>query len=283
MSALPYMPLYVADYLADAAHLTTEEHGAYLLLIMTYWQRGKPLPADPDRLARIARLSNERWTDVERTLNDFFVVIDGHWHHKRINAELEKVRDKTEKAKRAGAASASARKATPVQQTLNGRSTDVQRTFNHTDTDTDTDKEDTSLRSVERVSAPPPAKPSSRSRGTRLSPDWQPTDADRQAALIEGMPANEVDRTAARIRDFWTSRAGATSVKLDWAATWRNWVRSDCEKRGWAPVANVATGPPGGVVPTGWRPGLPTDAELRAKYAKLQNPDLDEADHAPVH
>ena len=139
MSALPYMPLYVADYLADAAHLTTEEHGAYLLLIMTYWQRGKPLPADPDRLARIARLSNERWTDVERTLNDFFLVIDGHWHHKRINAELEKVRDKTEKAKRAGAASASARKATPVQQTLNGRSTDVQQTFNHTDTDTDTE------------------------------------------------------------------------------------------------------------------------------------------------
>jgi len=154
----------------------------------------------------------------------------------------------------------------------------------YTDTDTDTDtKKDTSLRSVERVSAPPPAKPSSKSRGTRLSPDWQPTDADRQAALIEGMPANEVDRTAARFRDFWTSRAGATSVKLDWAATWRNWVRSDCEKRGWAPVANVATGPPGSVAPTGWRPGLPTDAELRAKYAKLQNPDIDEADYAPVH
>ena len=69
MSTSPYMPLYVADYLADAAHLTTEEHGAYLLLIMTYWQRGKPLPADPARLANIARMSNERWTDVQRTLN----------------------------------------------------------------------------------------------------------------------------------------------------------------------------------------------------------------------
>lgn len=146
MSALPYMPLYVADYLADAAHLTTEEHGAYLLLIMTYWQRGKPLPHDPERLSRIARLSNERWTDVERALNDFFTVIDGHWHHKRIDAELEKVRDKTEKAKRAGAASASARKATPAQQTLNERSTDAQQTFNHTDTDTDTKEREKTAR-----------------------------------------------------------------------------------------------------------------------------------------
>ena len=139
MSALPYMPLYVADYLADAAHLTTEEHGAYLLLIMTYWQRGKALPYDPERLARIARLPNERWTDVERTLNDFFTVDGGHWHHKRIDAELAKVRDKSDKAKRAGIASASARKPTDVERTLNRRSTDVQQTFNHTDTDTDTD------------------------------------------------------------------------------------------------------------------------------------------------
>ena len=69
MAALPFMQLYVAEYLADTAHLSTEEHGAYLLLIFNYWQRGKPLPANPERLARIARLSNDRWTDVERTLN----------------------------------------------------------------------------------------------------------------------------------------------------------------------------------------------------------------------
>lgn len=141
MTALPYMPLYVADYLADAAHLTTEEHGAYLLLIMNYWQRGKPLPADPERLARIARLSNERWTDVERTLNEFFEVDGDVWRHKRIDAELDKVRDKSEKAKQAGIASARSKKATDVQQTLNERWTDVGQAFNHTDTDTDTDTE----------------------------------------------------------------------------------------------------------------------------------------------
>ena len=153
MSALPYMPLYVADYLADAAHLTTEEHGAYLLLIMTYWQRGKPLPADPDRLARIARMPSERWADVQRTLSEFFALVDGHWHHKRIDAELDKVRDKSEKAKKAASVSASSRKTAPAEQTLSGRSTDAEqtlsecstdaeRTLSYTDTDTDTDTEE---------------------------------------------------------------------------------------------------------------------------------------------
>lgn len=150
MTAIPYMPLYVADYLADAAHLTTEEHGAYLLLIMTYWQRGKPLPADPSRLANIARMTNERWTDVQRTLSEFFVIDNGVWSHNRIEAELSKFRGKSDKAKAAGKASGESRKSktpTDVEQKPNVRSTDVQRTLNHTDTDTDTDRRNTSVQS----------------------------------------------------------------------------------------------------------------------------------------
>jgi Uncharacterized protein conserved in bacteria len=76
MAALPYMQFYVADYLADTMHLSTEEHGAYLLLIFNYWQTGKPLPKN--RLAGIARLSNERWTDVERSLNEFLLTMEMH-------------------------------------------------------------------------------------------------------------------------------------------------------------------------------------------------------------
>jgi uncharacterized protein YdaU (DUF1376 family) len=133
MAALPYMPLYVADYLADTAHLSTQAHGAYLLLIMNYWQRGEALPSEDRKLARIARMTDDEWAGVRDDIADFFTDEDGFWRHGRIEAELNKVREKSEKASSAGKASA--------QRRSNERSTDVQQTLNHTDTDTDTDTE----------------------------------------------------------------------------------------------------------------------------------------------
>lgn len=154
MAAIPYMPLYIADYLADAAHLSTLEHGAYLLLIMNYWQRGKPLPSSNERLANVARMSNEEFAKIRNTLAEFFTVTDTEWVHKRIEEELVMVRSKTKQARNAGLASA--------QRRLNRRSTNAERTFNHTDTDTDTDKEEdkkekiNNKEKVEPVATPPP-------------------------------------------------------------------------------------------------------------------------------
>jgi len=142
MASLPYIQLYVSDYLADTAHLTTEEHGAYLLLIFNYWQRGKPLPNNDKRLAMIARLSNERWTDVKETLSEFFNVTLTEWEHHRIDRDLYSVSGKSNAASIAGKASAEARRLKKQQKTTDVPTdvpTDVQRTFNHTDTDTDTD------------------------------------------------------------------------------------------------------------------------------------------------
>lgn len=123
MSSPHYMPLYVGDYLADAAHISTLAHGAYLLLIMNYWQRGKPLPANDRVLAGIAKLTPEQWADVKLDLADFFQEVDGCWRHRRIEQELEIARSKAEKAKAAGRASAEAR--------LNARSTDAEQPSNH--------------------------------------------------------------------------------------------------------------------------------------------------------
>jgi uncharacterized protein YdaU (DUF1376 family) len=83
----PWMPLYVGDYLGDTGHLTTTQHGAYLLLMMDYWRKGE-LPDDDRQLSKITKLPLKTWCDYRPTLQDFF---HEGWKHKRIDAELERM------------------------------------------------------------------------------------------------------------------------------------------------------------------------------------------------
>lgn len=100
MAALPYMQLYIADYLADTMHLSTEEHGAYLLLMFNYWQTGKPIPKS--RLAKIARVPNDRWSAIEQTLSEFFEDDGECWIHFRIERDMESVVSSSKGKKYAG-------------------------------------------------------------------------------------------------------------------------------------------------------------------------------------
>jgi hypothetical protein len=73
------------------------------------------------------------------------------------------------------------------------------------------------------------------SRGSRIDPDWSPSSAEEQFAIAEGLSASELKREAARFRDYWKGRAGAGGVKLDWSATWQNWIRTSAERLGRSP------------------------------------------------
>ncbi|WP_412479896.1 YdaU family protein [Azonexus sp. IMCC34839] len=101
-----WMPLYIADYLADTTRLTTEQHGAYLLLIMDYWRNG-PLPDDDGALANITRLTTPAWKKNRSTLARLFRVEGGEWRHKRIDEELNEAaansKKYAERAKKAAA------------------------------------------------------------------------------------------------------------------------------------------------------------------------------------
>ncbi len=99
------MPFYPADYLADTGHLTTQEHGAYFLLILHYWSNAG-LPADERKLARIARMSSSEWTATRDTIADFF---DANWQHFRIDAELATARERHEARAIAGSRGGKAR------------------------------------------------------------------------------------------------------------------------------------------------------------------------------
>ena len=95
-----WMPLYVGDYLADTGHLTTLQHGAYLLLIMHYWQHGS-LPDDAAAVARICRLTGRVWSSNCLAIASMFE--QPGWHHKRIDAELQRAKEISDKRKVYGA------------------------------------------------------------------------------------------------------------------------------------------------------------------------------------
>jgi uncharacterized protein YdaU (DUF1376 family) len=94
----PWMPLYVGDYLGDTGHLTTPQHGAYLLLMMHYWRKGE-LPDDDRQLAKITKLPLRTWSDYRPILQEFF---HSGWKHKRIDAELARMQRVSEKRASAG-------------------------------------------------------------------------------------------------------------------------------------------------------------------------------------
>ncbi|HAV9860156.1 TPA: DUF1376 domain-containing protein [Escherichia coli] len=167
MAALPYMQPYIADYLADTMHLSAEEHGAYLLLMFNYWQTGKPIPKN--RLAKIARLTNERWADVEPSLQEFFCDNGEEWVHLRIEEDLASVREKLTKKSAAGKASVQARRSrkeadvqTKQERNLTGVQTDVEVVFEHDvntkATNKDTDKD---------LKTDPPLNPPPGNRGVK--------------------------------------------------------------------------------------------------------------------
>ena len=61
-------------------------------------------------------------------------------------------------------------------------------------------------------------------RGTRLPADWKPN-AELVAWSKAERPDLDLRKVFEEFKDYWSSVAGSGGVKLNWDATWRNWVR----------------------------------------------------------
>lgn len=81
--------------------------------------------------------------------------------------------------------------------------------------------------------APPkPSKASSRGdeklkRGSRLPPDWKPSERGLQYAFMHGIRDNWLDRTVDNFVGYWSNRAGKEALKLDWDQAWEGEVRKE--------------------------------------------------------
>lgn len=98
MAQFPALPLWTDAYLADTRHLSAEQHGAYLLLLMEAWRRPScSLPDDEDMLARLACMNAERWASNRDTVMAFW-KLDGRkkeWTQSRLTDERSFVAQKS--------------------------------------------------------------------------------------------------------------------------------------------------------------------------------------------
>ena len=189
------MPFYVADYVADTQHLKTIEHGAYDLLIWHYWRHGG-LPTDEQQLRAITKLTQAEWRRHRHTLAAFFV----DWRHKRIDAEIAKANDKHERrqnaGKRGGIATANAKQCSSNAQASS---------------------------SQPQPQSEREGKVEARKRATRLQKDWWPSQGNIQYALAKHLSLDRVSVEAEKFRNYWTAKS-QNATKLDWDATWENWI-----------------------------------------------------------
>jgi uncharacterized protein YdaU (DUF1376 family) len=99
MSRRPWMPLYTEDFLTETSHLTNAEVGAYLRLILYYWEHGG-LPQNEEVIRRISRMSKKGWKQSYSTLRLLFGQL---WRHHKcelyISQAIERSRVSSAKAK----------------------------------------------------------------------------------------------------------------------------------------------------------------------------------------
>lgn len=97
MKKAPAMPLFGDAYLADTRHLSLEEHGAYLQLLLIAWRSPDcTLPNDDKRLAMMLGISAKRWASIRPQVMAFWSLSDAGWQQKRLTKERRWVAKKSE-------------------------------------------------------------------------------------------------------------------------------------------------------------------------------------------
>jgi hypothetical protein len=76
----------------------------------------------------------------------------------------------------------------------------------------------------------PPGAPPPRKRGTRIPGDFTVT-PDMVTWARSEVPGVDGRAETAKFMDYWRAATGRGATKLDWTATWRNWMRRAAEQQ----------------------------------------------------
>ena len=212
-----YYQFNIGDYQSHTSHLSEMEDLAFRRMLDWCYLHEKPLPLDVDEISRQIRMRTHS-ESIAIVLREYFERTEAGWINVRAIQEMLKVGEKSEKA----SASAKARwgkkdaNALPTQSDSNATHNTIPKT------------QDTVLKSQ---------------RGSRLANNWILPDEWEYWSNKE-RPDLNAKQIADQFKDFWCAKPGKDGVKLDWAATWRNWVRNQkAPKMNPADIVRVTVAP----------------------------------------
>ena len=201
-----YYKFNIADYRKDTSHLSTIEHVIYRQLIDWYYLDEQPIPLETLVVYRRLRLGSDmEFSSLQNVLSDFFKQSKTGYVHKRIEVEIKDYHEQVEKNKNNGKLGGRPRK---TQSVIDGLLNESQNNPNHKPL---------------TINHKPIVEKSQ--RGSRLANDWVLPNEWEYWANKERPDLNAM-QVADQFKDFWCAKPGKDGVKLDWAATWRNWVRN---------------------------------------------------------
>jgi uncharacterized protein YdaU (DUF1376 family) len=197
-----YYKFNIADWHLATSHLSLEEEAIYFRLINYYYDSESPIPEETQSVIRRLRLGSYSEI-VGIILKEFFTLESDGWHHKRCDDEISQYHDKAEVNQVNGKKGGRPKKT----QTVTKDNPDITLTKNH--------KPLTINHSIDVAKAPKAKRLSLE----ELPKEWEDFCKKERPDL---KPLNIWNQ----FRDYWIAQGGQKGTKLDWFATWRNWVRS---------------------------------------------------------
>lgn len=222
MSATPWFKFFPGDYLGDTKRLTQAQHGAYLLLLIDYYATGRPLPDDDAVLARVSLSESvSDWKANRLAIAGFFQIGGGLWRHLRCDREIE------ERTREHAGKSGGGKKGNEIRWGGIGKRS-------QSESVSDRIPEVRSQKSEVRGQKPEKSKATASPGAARLPPSWTLPGKwlDWTQTEKPGWTADQIRSVAEKFHDHWIAKPGKDGTKVDWEATWRNWVRRENDPRG---------------------------------------------------
>lgn len=236
------MPLFTGDYLRDTAHLSCAENGIYLKLLMYCWDSKGPVPIDERKLCGIVNArSGDEVEALRRVIEEFFVRMDDGWYNERIQTEVVKSEILGKKRSEYGKLGGMIRARTQLRR---AKAASVKQEFSLSQAKAKLDLVSPSpspspINTVSTLDAVVlNTAPSNQmligektgktmARATRLPNLWD-LPIEWRAWAKQTRPelsSNQVNNISDEFHDYWLAMPGQRGCKLDWFATWRNWIR----------------------------------------------------------